>query len=76
MISFKFLLALSVCLVGLSLASPLNHGSDPDGRIVGGFETSINENPWQISLQAYGSHSCGGSIIGNKWVLTAAHCAL
>lgn len=45
-----------------------------DGRIVGGFEIDIRQAPWQVSLHTDGSHFCGGSIIGDKWVLTAAHC--
>lgn len=45
-----------------------------DGRIVGGYETTIEENPWQVSLQYFTSHRCGGSIIGSQWVLTAGHC--
>lgn len=45
-----------------------------DGRIVGGFAMNITEAPWQVSLQLGGSHFCGGSIIGNDWILTAAHC--
>ncbi|XP_055596183.1 trypsin 5G1-like [Uranotaenia lowii] len=43
------------------------------GRIVGGFEISIEDVPWQVSLQSDG-HICGGSIIGSQWVLTAGHC--
>lgn len=38
-----------------------------DDLIVGGHDTTIEEHPWQVSLQFYSSHRCGGSIIGNKW---------
>merc|ERR1712018_153709 len=30
--------------------------------------------PWQISLQKYGSHICGGSIVADTWIMTAGHC--
>lgn len=45
-----------------------------DGRIVGGKPTTIEENPWQVSMRHFGSHRCGGSIVSPNKIVTAAHC--
>lgn len=45
-----------------------------NGRIVGGKTVHIEEYPFQVSLQSGGHHMCGGSVIHENFVLTAAHC--
>jgi trypsin len=47
-------------------------------RIVGGEPVKdIQEYPWQVAIEVTrddGMDLCGGSIIAQKWVLSAAHC--
>uniref|UniRef100_A0A3B4YEZ9 Coagulation factor IX n=1 Tax=Seriola lalandi dorsalis TaxID=1841481 RepID=A0A3B4YEZ9_SERLL len=48
----------------------------PFKRIVGGTEVTPGAIPWQVGLvaQSTGVLFCGGSILGHRWVITAAHC--
>lgn len=44
-------------------------------RIVGGKETHANEYPWMVGLYRNGNRLyCGGAIISERHILTAAHC--
>ncbi|XP_072280855.1 uncharacterized protein [Pyxicephalus adspersus] len=63
----KCLLLLSI--LGLAAAFPYND----DDKIVGGYTCPINSVPYQVSLNS-GYHFCGGSLINEDWVVSAAHC--
>ncbi|XP_068249183.1 clotting factor G beta subunit-like [Palaemon carinicauda] len=45
-------------------------------RIVGGVQTEVNEYPWQVALVNAGTNTviCGGSLLNNVLILTAASC--
>ncbi|XP_040066288.1 trypsin-like [Ixodes scapularis] len=50
-------------------------------RIVGGQPADPGEYPWQVSLRKVGRdgrtrHFCGGALINDQWVATAAHCVV
>uniref|UniRef100_A0A8C4RH82 Peptidase S1 domain-containing protein n=1 Tax=Erpetoichthys calabaricus TaxID=27687 RepID=A0A8C4RH82_ERPCA len=67
----SFLFVSEVCgKVSLGLA--------PEARIIGGTVAPRGSWPWQVSFQFLDdvvyTMLCGGSIITNYWVLTAAHC--
>ena len=46
-----------------------------EGRIVGGVEATEHAWPWQVALFIDDAWFCGGSLISDEWVMTAAHCA-
>lgn len=63
---------------GLASALAKHGGLIPmgNGRIVNGYETTVEQFPWIVSMQYYGSHRCGSSIISTTRILTAAHCTI
>uniref|UniRef100_A0A8C0DQI9 Coagulation factor IX n=1 Tax=Balaenoptera musculus TaxID=9771 RepID=A0A8C0DQI9_BALMU len=51
-----------------------NQSSNDVTRIVGGEDAIRGQFPWQVLLSDGIDGFCGGSIVNEKWVVTAAHC--
>ncbi|XP_048764650.2 trypsin-1-like isoform X2 [Ostrea edulis] len=43
-------------------------------RVIGGEETRMGSLPWMAMLTENGAQVCGGSIVSDRLILTAAHC--
>merc|ERR1712192_174763 len=78
--SDNMLVFLLLPLLSLSRAETIK---EEDPRIVHGQEAARGSLPYQVSVQlnynnrritSKPSHFCGGALIADNWVLTAAHC--
>ncbi|XP_066495174.1 trypsin-like [Tiliqua scincoides] len=61
-------------LLGAAAAAHLNVYDDDD-KIIGGFECPAHSQPWQVFFTyGNGNRWCGGSLINERWIISAAHC--
>ncbi|XP_032596341.1 serine protease easter [Drosophila grimshawi] len=61
------------------LPQPGQCGNLLSNRIYGGVKTKIDEYPWMALIEytkggGNKGHHCGGSLINNRYVVTASHC--
>lgn len=48
--------------------------ANPDSRIIGGTSTTIERFPYAVQVQRSNQLTCGGTLLTNRAVLSAAHC--
>src|SRR5262245_52345839 len=68
-----------VAAFGLVLGACSGPADDLDvatvqSELIGGADAPLGSVPWQAELKLQGAHWCGGALISDRWVVTAAHC--
>lgn len=68
-------LALSAAVAIGSLGVVAGVGGGHASAIVDGADTTVSANPWQVAVTSPdGEQFCGGSIVSDRIIVTAAHC--
>ncbi|XP_036129994.1 kallikrein-8 [Molossus molossus] len=58
----------------LLLEACAGHWRSQESKVLGGQECKAHSQPWQTALFQDKQLMCGGVLIGDQWVITAAHC--
>ncbi|KAI5213851.1 Kallikrein-14 [Manis pentadactyla] len=68
-----FLLLTALQVVAVAMAQ----SQGDENKIIGGYTCTPNSQPWQAALMAgpFRRFICGGALLSDRWVITAAHCA-
>jgi len=70
----------TLILFGLLISTITCYGNED---VIGGSNIQITDAPWQVSIGLMGTsgnsspsylHQCGGTIISDEIIITAAHC--
>ncbi|XP_068944372.1 kallikrein-14 [Petaurus breviceps papuanus] len=63
-----------LCLLTLPLLWVAANAERNEDKIIGGQTCIPYSQPWQAALFINQNFHCGGVLLSNRWVLTAAHC--
>ncbi|KAL7855146.1 hypothetical protein SRHO_G00173360 [Serrasalmus rhombeus] len=67
-------MALIPLLLLAALLPYLSHSASVTVAIINGTEAVPHSRPYMVSIQKFGSHTCGGFLVSTQFVMTAAHC--